>query len=182
MTLYLLVTLHSRRFPLYFYVCPFYSSFFLRPAHCQSGSVRFLGVVLSSTHTHSQQPQCCSRLVHVISNPLQLEQASVGMKQGRQMVGLPRKSNPFLPLTQHKKLGTSGLECKQNTPCHTQTTTSPTYWMVKDSTYLAQWDPQWVYFFSCWQELSTVHFRLISLIVLIFSRMWKKSHAVLGKE
>lgn len=70
----------AQTFLLYFHACPFYSSCFLASALSHSGSVRFLGVVLPFLHT--QQPQCCSRLVHVISNPLQLEWASVGMKQG----------------------------------------------------------------------------------------------------
>lgn len=113
----LITLLPSQTFLLYFHACPFCSSCFLTSAHCQSGSVRFLGVVLPFPHsTHSQQPQCCSRLVHVISNPLQLEWATVGMKQGQQTASLPGKSDPFPLLTHHKTVGTSGLECKQNTP------------------------------------------------------------------
>lgn len=105
----------AQTFLLYFHACPFYSSCFLASALCHSGSVRFLGVVLPFLHT--QQPQCCSRLVHVISNPLQLEWASVGMKRGRQTASLPRERNPFPLLTHHKTGPRHTRVCHHHAAC-----------------------------------------------------------------
>ena len=132
-------------------MCLFSSSCFHMSTLCQSGSVTFLGVVLPFPHTHSQQPQCCSRLVHVISNPLQLEWASVGLKQTQQTAAAPKLAPPVRapqnsPSPQPRRLQSRELEGERVNPVATQTLHCDSPWQRAYSCDSRKIEPLWFFF------------------------------------